>query len=82
MKVKKHADPKYIVYVVAVCSVKIYSTNSPDEAKTRATEIVRESLRTQDNHVWIPRAMVQSANATLEDVADMLKSSGLTAEEE
>ena len=69
-------DPKFIVYVVAVASIKIYSTEDADTAKERATEIVREALRMQDNNVMIPRCMVQPYGTSLDEVRDAMRQSG------
>ena len=65
-------EPKLLVYVVAVAGIKIYSTDDPDEAKIRGTEIVREALRGQDGDVFIPRAMVISPDTTEEEVHQLM----------
>lgn len=68
----KPKEPKFIVYVVAVTSVKIYSTDDPEVAKERATEVVREALKTQDNNVMIPRCMVQPYGMKADEIQEQL----------
>ena len=80
-KVKEaKGDPKFIVYVVAVTSIKIYSTDDADTAKERATEIVREALRQQDNLVQIPRCLVQPYGVSMEEIQDAMRQSGVDPE--
>lgn len=65
-------EPKLIVYVISVAAIKIYSTDDPDDAKVRGTEIVREALRDQDGQVFIPRAMVVTPETTEEEIQQMM----------
>ena len=71
-KTKATQEPKLIVYVMSVAAIKIYSTDDPDEAKTRGVDIVREALRSQDGSVFIPRAMVISPDTTEEEITQMM----------
>lgn len=60
--------PDFIVTVMSSCTIKIYGTNSPDEAKTRAVNRVRGLFDGIDSDLYIPRVLVIPGGLSAEEV--------------
>lgn len=66
-------DPDFSVTVMCSCTIKIYGTTDPDEAKIRAVNRIRGLFDGIDSDIYIPRAIVIPWGLSQEEAENIIK---------
>lgn len=72
LKPEGKKDPSFIVTVLSSCSIKIYGTTDPVEAKTRAVNRVRALFDGTDAGIYIPRVIVMPYGLSEDEVRALM----------